>query len=229
MAENDKSPRKEVDWELIERDYRAGLLSVREIAASQGITHAAINKRAKRDGWERDLKAKIQAKADALVSKREVSKEVSKERVETDRVIVEANAVRIADVRMAHRTDIARNRALAIEMLRELESQTWNQDQFEELAELVIGPPIYGDDPADKAAERRRQKLLDAFDRTMSLPGRVDSMKKLAETLRVLVSMEREAYGIKTETETPANPLADFMHQLSGKTLRPVAAPEDDE
>jgi hypothetical protein len=111
-----KAPVKEIDWELIERDYRAGVLSVREVAASQGITHGAINKRAKRDGWERDLKAKIQAKAEALVSKREVSSAVSAERVATDRVIVEANAERIADVRMAHRTDIARGRRLAISL-----------------------------------------------------------------------------------------------------------------
>ena len=65
------------DWEAIESAYRAGVQSVREIAAQHGITHGAINKRAKRDGWERDLKAKIKAKADALVSKREVSTLVS--------------------------------------------------------------------------------------------------------------------------------------------------------
>lgn len=59
---------KQPDWEAIERAYRAGLLSIREIASTQGITHGAINKRAKRDGWGRNLKAKIQAKADALVS-----------------------------------------------------------------------------------------------------------------------------------------------------------------
>ena len=64
---------KQPDWEAIERAYRAGLLSIREIASAQCITHGAINKRAKRDGWERDLKAKIKAKADALVSKRTVS------------------------------------------------------------------------------------------------------------------------------------------------------------
>lgn len=52
------------DWERIEADYRAGLLSVREIAASNGVSHVAIGKRAKRDGWERDLQAKIKAKAD---------------------------------------------------------------------------------------------------------------------------------------------------------------------
>ena len=68
---------KQHDWEAIERAYRAGLLSIREIASTQGITHGEINKRAKRDGWERNLKAKIQAKVDALVSKRTVSTLVS--------------------------------------------------------------------------------------------------------------------------------------------------------
>lgn len=41
------------DWEAIERDYRAGVLSLREIAIPNGITEGAIRKRAKRDGWER--------------------------------------------------------------------------------------------------------------------------------------------------------------------------------
>lgn len=43
------------DWEHIELDYRAGVKTLRPIAAEHGITHGAINKRAKRDGWERDL------------------------------------------------------------------------------------------------------------------------------------------------------------------------------
>ena len=57
----DKQP---TDWERIEQLYRAGLLSVREIAATCGVSHTAINKRAKAGSWDRDLKAKIQAKAD---------------------------------------------------------------------------------------------------------------------------------------------------------------------
>ena len=51
------------DWEAIESAYRAGVLSVRELAGKYGISHQAISKRAKKDGWERDLKAKVQAKA----------------------------------------------------------------------------------------------------------------------------------------------------------------------
>jgi hypothetical protein len=121
---------KKADWERIEQDYRAGLLSVREIAASQGITHGAINKRAKLNKWERDLTAKIKAKADALVSKREVSTEVSTEQVATDRAIIEANAEVIANIRLAHRKDIGRARKLAMGLLDELELQTDNRDAF---------------------------------------------------------------------------------------------------
>ena len=54
------------DWEAIERDYRAGVLSLREIAAEHDLTEAAIRKRAKRDGWSRDLSAKIQARAPVI-------------------------------------------------------------------------------------------------------------------------------------------------------------------
>lgn len=69
--------KREPDWAAIERDYRADILSLRAIATREGITHGAINKRSNRDGWERDHAAKIQAKAESLVSKVAVSKLVS--------------------------------------------------------------------------------------------------------------------------------------------------------
>jgi hypothetical protein len=102
--------KKGLDWERIEADYRAGLLSVREIASAQGVFHAAIGKRAKRDGWERDLGAKIKAKAKALVTSKTVTKEVTAQRVATDRAIIEANAEVIANVRIQHWQDIGRAR-----------------------------------------------------------------------------------------------------------------------
>jgi len=173
------------DWERIEADYRAGVLSVREIAASQGITHGAINKRAKRDGWTRDLSAKIKAKAEALVSKREVSSQVSADTAATERLIVEANAEVIAGVRMAHRSDIARSRRLAMSLLEELEIETGNLDLFTELGEILRSEDDRGQD-----------KRNDIYRKVLSGAGRVDSMKKLADTLKVLIGLEREAYGI---------------------------------
>jgi len=60
------------DWRVIEIDYRAGIKALRQIASENGITEAAIRKRAKRDDWTRDLSERIQAKAVELVRKEEV-------------------------------------------------------------------------------------------------------------------------------------------------------------
>ncbi len=53
--------KREIDWVQIQSHYRAGLLSVREIAALQGISHTAIQNRAKTEKWERDLNAKVKS------------------------------------------------------------------------------------------------------------------------------------------------------------------------
>lgn len=177
MAQQEKSAAP--DWERIEADYRAGLLSVREIAASQGITEGAVRKRAKRDDWSRDLQPKIKAKADDLVRKAEV-----RTPVRTEREVVDANAQVIADVRVSHRKDIARARTLAMKLLDELEIQTDNIDLLEQIETALAS----GDDSPDG--------LMRVFQRVTSTSGRIDSAKKLAEAMKVLVSMEREAYGI---------------------------------
>ena len=49
-----------IDWEAVEREYRAGQLSNRMIAEKHGISDTAIRKRAKRDRWERERAARQQ-------------------------------------------------------------------------------------------------------------------------------------------------------------------------
>lgn len=182
VAEGEKAA---TDWERIESDYRAGILSTREIASACGVSHTAINKRAKKDGWVRDLKAKIQAKADELVSRRAVSTEVSSQRAATERQIIEANAERIAQVRGEHRGDIQRVRTLALNLLGELEGQSASLEDLATLGELLRNPDEDGND-------RRNDLYL----KIISTPSRIDSAKKVAETLKHAITMEREAYGL---------------------------------
>lgn len=177
--------RQAIDWEGIERDYRAGVLSVREIATSHDVSHVAIGKRAKRDGWDRDLAAKIKAKADSLVTKSMVTSEVTRESAVTDRVIVEASAQVIANVRITHRADIRRTRNLAMDMLAELEAQTGSNGLFEELGEILRSED-------DKGADKRN----DIYKKVISSAQRIDSVKKLSETLKTLIGLERQAFGI---------------------------------
>ena len=135
-----------IDWERIESDYRAGVLSLREIAKPHGVTEGAIRKRAKRDAWERDLGAKIQAKAEALVRKQAVREEVREARTASDREIVEANALRIAQVRSEHRQDITRMRTLVLKLLEECEAATWDKELFADLGEILRKPDERGQD-----------------------------------------------------------------------------------
>lgn len=185
MAEKTATP----DWERIEHLYRAGLLSVREIAASSGVSHTAIQKKARALGWERDLKAKIAAKANALVAKSEVATEVAMEALATERGIVEANAQVIAGIRIAHRTDIGRYRRLANNLLGELEGLTDNRELFASVGELLHSPDDKGMD-----------KLNDLYRKVIDLPNRSKVMKELGETLKNLIALERQAYDVGTES-----------------------------
>ncbi|MCL6468701.1 MAG: hypothetical protein I4O48_10320, partial [Ralstonia sp.] len=132
------------------------------------------------------LSKRIQDKAEALVRTAEVRSQVRTESANSDRLIVEANAEVIANIRLSHRKDISRSRTLAMALLGELEQQTGNLDLFEKLGELLRAPD-------DKGMDR----LNDLYQKIISTPGRIDGMKKLAETLKNLIGLEREAYGLK--------------------------------
>ena len=212
------------DWERIELDYRAGIKTLRQIADEHGITHGAINKRARRNGWERDLSGKINAKADALVSKALVSTPVSTESKIAERQVIEANAQAVADIRLAHRHDIRRARTLTNALLSELEQQT-DPDTLVMLKEL--GELLRRED--DNGNDRRN----DLYVKVISLSERSKTMKTLADSLRVMVDMERTAFGMDKEQEKGADALTALLQGITSgtnSTFKPVAHdPDHDE
>lgn len=196
---------KKPDWEAIESAYRAGLLSIREIASQHGITHGAINKRAKRDGWERDLSSKIKNKADSLVSKKEVSTQVSSENKLNERILIETNAEVIANIRMEHRGDIRKARNITNALFEELGAECADIEAFKKLGELLANPDQNG-----------RDKLNEVYMSVISMPERVKSMKALSETLKNLITLERQAYNIDdTPKDNSVSQLSDLMDKLS--------------
>ena len=205
------------DWERIELDYRAGIKTLRQVGEENGISHTLVARRAKREGWSRDLSTKINAKADELVSKAAVSKGVTMETRVAERQVVEANAQAVADVRLAHRRDIHRARRLTNALLSELEQQTdpATLALLGDLGELLRSPD-----------ERGNDKLNDIYQAVISLPERSKTMKVLAESLQKLVDMERTAFGMDKEVEKQTDPLASLLHTLAngnGNGFRPVA------
>lgn len=60
-------------WEQIRNEYRAGTLSVRDIAKAFGPTEAAIRSRAKKEAWERDLTDQVRAATRAKLNAAEAT------------------------------------------------------------------------------------------------------------------------------------------------------------
>lgn len=208
-----------VDWERIEIDFRAGVKSLREIAEGSGTSHVNISKRAKKLGWVRDLSTKIQAKADELVNAASVNTPVNKASPAAERVTVEAVANSQASIRLAHRADIERTRRLCMRMLAELEQQSAAPELLGEVAEILASVQ------PEEMTKAQRAKLADAAARAGSLQSRSSTMRSLSESLKSLVALERQAFGIRDEMPEPppagietvsTKELLSVMHALKG-------------
>ena len=178
-------------------DYRAGIKTLRQIAGENGITEGAIRKRAKRDDWTRDLSERIQEKAEQLVRNEAVRNLVRKESSVSERVLVDANARAIADVQLAQRKLIQRKQAIVESLMQELEAQVGpeNAALLADLGDMLRNPDEYGQD-----------KLNDLYRKIISLPERARTAKTLAETLRIAVDMERQAFGMDAKGADGAAP-----------------------
>lgn len=181
---------RKIDYASIEPDWRAGIKSVPQLAADYerrtgvSVTHAAINKHFKKRGVPRDLSARIRAKAESKVSESMVSDKMVSGGVCID-TIIDANAEYVANIDISHRKDVRRFADIEEKLVGELESQTANSDVFDRLAEIMASPDDKGTD-----------KLNDLYKKVISFPGRVDSLKKLAETMRMRVELERRVLKI---------------------------------
>lgn len=91
------------DWEAIEAAYRAGQLSIREIAKAHSISEGAIRKRAKAECWTRALADKVR---EAVREKLVRSDGTQPSRTRTDAEIIETSAQIGFDVVTSHRRDL---------------------------------------------------------------------------------------------------------------------------
>jgi hypothetical protein len=98
------------------------MLSVREIARHAGVDEKAIRKRAKANGWERDLSDKVRERVRAALVRNEVRNEVRTEAdLRTEEEIVETAANQAIELVRQHRKAIRAQRATLEELGRELD------------------------------------------------------------------------------------------------------------
>lgn len=203
------SEKKIIDWESVEREYRAGFRSLRDIAGEFGITETAIRKRAKRDEWERDLSAKVAAKADALVRKAEVRSEVRSETMFSERELVDASANVIADAVLGQRADVKRARATAQRLWALVDAELDHPEEFAAIGEMLAAPDENGQD-----------KLNDMYRAAIGLPQQIKNVKLLADAIKVLIELERRVLKIDDQQSDASEHMREFMEYLSGTSSR---------
>lgn len=210
MANKEKPKRAAVDWEAVERDYRTGLYSLSELGKAHGVSKGRISQIATRDGWVQDLSAKIRAKAESKVNDATVNEALNAKRRVLDSEKVEIAATAMADVLIGQKGDIRRSRSLCMSLLAELEAQTANVPAL-----VDLGVMLRRED--DKGVD----KLNDIYQAVISLPERTKIMKALADSLKTLIGLEREAFGIEggqqDQPAQQARTLADFYGGIPAK------------
>ena len=185
-----KEKRKPVDWEAIEPDWVAGIKSKLQLSEEYGVSRAGLNKHFAELGIERDETAKIRAKAEALVTHDVVTPQVTGETKSADRERIEANAEMMANVIRGHRKDAGRLRGVVSVLLEKVEAILTESDLFAQIGEMCAAPDENGMD-----------KVNELYHKVISLPSQTDSTKKLAETMKILIELERKVFKLDAQED----------------------------
>ena len=94
--------RRRIDWEAVERDYRSGQLSLRQIAGLHGCSDGAIRKRAKKHKWRQDLTEEVRKETAAILAE----EELEPDHRTTQRDVIDHAAARAVGVIREQRTKL---------------------------------------------------------------------------------------------------------------------------
>ncbi len=160
-------PRRVIDWEKVELDYRAGVKSLRVIAAENGLkSEGAIRKKAKENGWERgDLAKKVRKEVRNQLVRTAVRTDPPS--LETEEDAVKANAAIGVAVIGKHRAAIDRLRNIGDKLAERLEKLIDGTSKPEELG-VCLG--------------------------TTETPTQM--LNRLTSTLDSLIKLERQAFNL---------------------------------
>lgn len=177
FVDMEKKKRKKIDWDVVERKYRAGQLSIREIARQHKCSDGAVRKKAKAHGWTRDLITKVNQE----VRNKLVRSEVRVPDEKTEKEIVEEAATVATDVVLSHRKGSQKGLWAVNILLKQLLEAAESRAQLEEeIAKETKGVPS------------RKERFM----RAISLKTHSVIAVNLANALKTLVGVDRQSYNL---------------------------------
>lgn len=194
------------DWDWIEQQYRTGIRSTREIArisTSEGrkVSHVAIEKRAKKGRWTKDLAEEVRRS----VHNRLAVTAVNDPNARAD-AIVDAAAAEGAGIVQSHRSDI-RSHAEIGRMLRgQLDEATRHVRELEQAA------AEQAEDEESDAGKRAARRAMLA--KAVGLPVRATVYRDLMQAERIRITLERQAFGLDEDGRRDGGSLEDFLRAV---------------
>lgn len=179
--------RNDIDWSAIQRDFRIGQFSLRQIAANHGVNHGSIGRRAVKEGWVQDKSEEVRERTRAaLITKEtESATQNSTQSTPTPADIDAAVHTNVALVR-EHRADIREGREVAKSLMQELREGTDNRAEIEQ---------TIGDETRDDKTVERRNRML----RAVALPMRATTLVSLANANKTFIALERQAFNLSPD------------------------------
>lgn len=201
-----------INWTAIEVPYKAGILTIKQIAKAFGCSDAAIIKHAAKNRWQRDelgpqirREARRKAKEDqeaanqgqtanlktpASASASPESERVNSRTLEVsharEQELIEAVARMQADVIGAHKTDVLKAMKVVNGLMADL-------DEYRDHIEEIVAD-IKTDCKGDRDY-RNKARMLRAVD----APSRSTQARALASAMAELVKIERQAFAMDAE------------------------------
>lgn len=221
----DPAPADGPDWEAIERDYRTGKFTLRQLAAKHGSSAPTIMRRARDGGWTQDIAPLVDAErerklAAAAVRERRALAETAVSR-QGETTLKQATPVSappevqelaeavdvVSDAQVAvvlgQRTRARKAAEVASGLMAELATLAVAAEDQDALAEVLAADSLQDVDP--KRLERAREAARKAVD----LGNRAGTLKAITDALAKIQAMETQAYRLDKPQEPGATTLPD--------------------
>jgi hypothetical protein len=183
-------PEYQENWAYARQAWEGGEFPRTTIAAQIGVTPNSLYHHALTHGWSvfGFKRAEVQHKANVKAAL--IEKEVEAT-LKAERVTVEMQARLLVQ----HRLELGRGRKLTMRLLQELEDVCTNLPELQKLGDKMRCPDDFGQD-----------KENDLYRAILEMPGRTKSLKQIADSMKTMVLLERQAYGIVGALEDPEDP-----------------------
>jgi hypothetical protein len=169
------------DWEAIEREYRAGQFSIREISRKHGAPESSIRAYAKKYGWKRDLTKKVQQRVRAELHHGDAGKDD----------LLSASDEEIVSEAAARGVEVVRQHRKILQDLHEIRNDIQDKLKGYIKENKAEGYTIQ---LFDKKTGEWKEKVMLSFLGDRESVG--DLLQKLCTVTEKIIKLERQAFSV---------------------------------